>query len=195
MRIESEFWVWFTENAERIFNFAENQEEVFSDLHNELTKVHSDLTFEMGPISQGKRELVISASGIPGAFPAVSKLLNFAPSFSMFHFVPFRPRRDVSNGVSVGGLFLNPSQIGFHYRRQQSHLDIELYIKGYDCHDLMFTQAIFVLLDSALGEFDVEFRLGHIGMHNFSEIIQGTEPCLPFLELTHLVDAIKTGIH
>jgi hypothetical protein len=59
----------------------------------------------------------------------------------------------------------------------------------------MFTQAIFVLLDSALGEFDVEFRLGHIGMHNFSEIIQGTEPCLPFLELTHLVDAIKTGIH
>ena len=83
MRKENEFWMWFTENAGRIFNFAENQEEIFSELHEELTKVHSDLTFEMGPISQGKREFVISASGIPGAFPAVSKLLNFAPSFSM----------------------------------------------------------------------------------------------------------------
>lgn len=62
-----------------LFHFETDQEKTFDKLSAELKKANPDLTFEFGPVENGKREFVISAAGIKTAFPYVESLFNSAP--------------------------------------------------------------------------------------------------------------------
>src|SRR5690349_4035180 len=100
---ESEFWAWFKKEEARLFSFESNQDAVFESLGNAMHRVNPDLTFEFGPIEDGKRQFVISAGGISSAFPAVERLYDAAPSLSRWQWVKFRPRRSVISDIDVGG--------------------------------------------------------------------------------------------
>ena len=76
---EAAFWKWFASNEARLFSFERDQEAIFDELGAEMHRVNSDLTFEFGPVQNGKREFVISAGGIKSAFPAVKALYRSAP--------------------------------------------------------------------------------------------------------------------
>jgi hypothetical protein len=102
---EENFWRWFQNHQDMLYDFERNQAQVFGELSTELHRVNSDLTFEFGPIENGRRELVISADGIRAAFPAVQALYAAAPSLPRWKLTKFRPRRkpmDVNDqGISV----------------------------------------------------------------------------------------------
>ena len=61
---EQRFWSWFARNTDRLFQFEADQEAIFDDLGAALEKVHPGLTFEFGPVREGKREFIVSADGI-----------------------------------------------------------------------------------------------------------------------------------
>jgi hypothetical protein len=160
---DSTFWSWFKENEKKIFDFENDREHVFDELQIHLHKVHPDLTFEFGPREEGKREFVISADGIKAAFPAVVALADAAPSLPRWKITKFRPRRGFQSAVTHNGLKISPEQVQFTVEPDGQKVGITLFILGYDPneHD-KYSGVAFLMLDQALGEYDVETKVGFI---------------------------------
>lgn len=159
---ENEFWRWFQANETKLFDFEADRERVFDELQRELHKVNSGLTFEFGPKENGIRDFVISADGIKDVFPSVIALGDAAPSLERWKVIKFRPRRN-AGPVSFNGIKLSPEQIDFTIQPDAGKVGITLYIDGYTekQHD-RYAAVAFLMLDSALGEYDVETKIGGI---------------------------------
>ena len=159
---EETFWQWFQANDSRLFNFETNQEKVFDELQAELHKVNSGLTFEFGPKENGVRDFVISADGIKDVFPSVISLANAGPTLPHWKIIKFRPRRGLGP-ISLNGLKLLPEQLDFTIEPDGSKAAITLFIDGYreSEHD-RYAGVGFLMLDQALGEYDVEMKVNGI---------------------------------
>src|SRR4030042_1535591 len=91
---EEDFWKWFKENEDILFNFERDQDRTFSKLRAAMSKVHPELTFEFGPDENGTREFIISGGGIKDAIVSVESLYATAPKLARWKFIKFRPRRE-----------------------------------------------------------------------------------------------------
>jgi hypothetical protein len=162
------FWNWFQKNEDNLFSFEKDQERIFDRLSNELHKVDPNLTFEFGPKQNGRREFTISADGIRKAFPAVEKLYAVAPALPRWRLQKFRQRREPSD-ISFQGVRVTASGVRVDVTRQGEKADIALFIPGYsDAARETYTGIAFLLLDQALGEYDVETRIGEIRVEDIS---------------------------
>jgi hypothetical protein len=159
----SRFWLWFIQHQAELLTFEENQEAVFDQLAFQLQQVDLDLTFEFGPPGS-RREFVISAGGIKRAFPAVVALANAAPDLVGWKITAFRPRRIPLNVVEFGGKQVNPADVQFSMLNNGMIVGIHLFIPGWSDGDTTLGQIGYLLLDDALGEYDVESRVGLIKM-------------------------------
>jgi hypothetical protein len=157
-----DFWKWFQSNEDALFNFEKNREQTFDKLGAEMHKLNPSLTFEFGPIEDGKREFVISADGIKEAFPQVEALYAAAPSLSRWKFVKFRPRRKPMD-VDYEGISVRATSVTVQLIRNGQFADLTVFIPNCSEADRKAYMAIaFLLLDGALGEHDVETRVGQI---------------------------------
>jgi hypothetical protein len=161
---EEDFWKWFKSNEGTLFNFEKNREQAFDRLGAEMHKLNPSLTFEFGPIENGKRQFVISADGIKDAFPAVEALYAAAPSLPHWKFVKFRPRRPPMD-VDYGGISVRAASVKVQLVRSGPLADLTVFIPNYSEADHQTYMAIaFLLLDGALGEYDVETRVAQISV-------------------------------
>ncbi len=158
---EDRFWKWFSANSPRLLAIRSGDEPVAGELAAELAQVHPDLTWEVGPPA-AQRELVISAGGIVGAFPAVKALVAARPSLVGWKVIAFRPRRDPSFSVRLGSYELKPDDVWFAAEADGQKVGLTVYVMGYEEGNLAAQQAVFLLLDNALGEYEVETRVGFI---------------------------------
>jgi hypothetical protein len=190
------FWTWFNRRQDSYFaldlsNVAAN-EMLFADLTSHLHAVDENLTFEFGPKIDGKRELVISADGIRSSFPAVLALVAAAPQLPHWKITAFRPRRYPVSSIEIGGMTLDPRQISVRMEPDGPKVDFTILLTGYAEHERnKFSQGVYLLLDEALGEYDVETRVGVI---NFEAI--GTAPppaSVPLSELALAFDDIASS--
>jgi hypothetical protein len=184
---ESVFWRWFQANEARVFDFEKDRDRIFDELEKELHKVHPNLTFEFGPNLGGKREFVISADGIKGAFPAVTALADAAPTLPRWKIIKFRPRRYFQSPVTLNGLKISPEQVHFTIEPDNEKVSLTLFIEGYDpAERARYAGVVYLMLDQALGEYDVETKVGAIEFKNnlavsklrkrpFSELPQSLE--------------------
>ncbi|QQS42315.1 MAG: hypothetical protein IPM63_05060 [Acidobacteriota bacterium] len=164
---EARFWTWFEENQDEIYHFERDQERVFDRLQEEMSKVHPDLTFEFGPEEDGKREFVISADGIIEAFPAVEALYSSAPSLPRWTIIKFRPRRPAMT-IEIGQLKLEPSDIQVSIEPDGEKAGLTVFVKDLDqSRSDQYKQAAFIMLDQAIGEYDMETKVGFIGLQPF----------------------------
>ena len=186
---EEKFWTWFEANSDVYYEFEENQNELFAQLEHELSKIHPNLTFVFSGISNNKREFIISADGILDAFPAVESLVNKAPTLENWKIIAFRPRLGTEISITYEGLTLDPKDIFFKYGtdHQKKKIGIELFIKNFNESDQRFFYAAFLILDNALGEYDVEKKLGYIEFRNLSEEKNELD-LIEFSELPKIVD-------
>ena len=162
MSREHEFWRWFQANETKLFDFDTDRERVFDELERELHKVNPGLTFEFGPKENGVRDFVISADGIKEVFPSVIALGDAAPSLQRWKVIKFRPRR-ASGPVVLNGIKLSPDQIDFTIEPDAGKVGITLFIEGYtEAQHERYAAVAFLMLDSALGEYDVETKIGGI---------------------------------
>jgi hypothetical protein len=160
--VEDDFWQWFQRNEADLFDFERDQEATFDRLAGEMHKVHPSLTFEFGPKENGRREFVISADGIKDAFPKVESLYASAPVMERWKFVKFRPRREPFD-IEYSGMSVKANTVSVLLEPDGQKVGLTVFIPGYtqENHNT-YAGIAFLLLDQALGEYDVETRVGFI---------------------------------
>jgi hypothetical protein len=188
MTKEQDFWKWFLSHEYDLMHFEPDREAIFDDLAAALKKVHPDLTFEFGPEEDGCREFVISAGGIKSAFPAVESLAAAAPPLDRWRVIAFRPRRPVECTVEFGDYRVTPDDVEYSLLRGKNELGIYLFIPGYSEGNSELGQIGYLFLDGALGEYDVEMKLGLIKM--FDPTVETQGPRYPLRELAGHFDEV-----
>lgn len=176
--VENDFWKWFQKNDEMLFNFESDTEKVFDQLSNALSKVDPELTFEFGPKSEnGKREFVISAGGIKKSFPSVELLFNSSPELNRWTIVKYRQRRTPLNNLEYGGISIKSIDVFYNVYKDNDKLGVVLFFDNYNEKEhSIYGNIGYLFLDEALGEYDVETKLGFIEFHNKkSEYFDGTK--------------------
>jgi hypothetical protein len=191
MNAYEEFWEWFTQRQNEIFEFEADQERVFDLLAAALQKVDSHLTFEFGPKGRN-REFVISAGGIKSAFPAVISLVDAAPPLDRWKITAFRPRRTPPDVVEFGGKQARPRDVQFSLLDNGKIAGLRLFIPSFQEDDPDWKQVGYLLLDDTLGEYDVESRLGLIKM--YSPDARNAERRYPLADLPSAFDQLLTRL-
>jgi hypothetical protein len=163
MTAQYEFWNWFIRHEVELFDFETDQERIFDQLASELQRVDPYITFELGPKGT-TTEFVISAGCIKSSFPAVASLVDSAPGLERWQVTAFRPRRMPPNTVEFRGKRVHPKEVEFSLRDNGQIAGVYLFIPGFREDDVDLKQIGYLLLDKALGEYDVETRLGLIKM-------------------------------
>jgi hypothetical protein len=157
------FWQWFQAHENELYDFEIDLERIFDEFGKRLNRVHPDLCFEFGPKTDW-REFVISAGGLREAFPAAFSLIAAAPRLERWRFMAFRPRRTSLSSVQIGEVCLEPSDVEFSLLTKGSAIGIQLFIPGLNENDASLKQIGYLMLDEALGEYDVETKVGLIQM-------------------------------
>ena len=163
---EEKFWNWFEKNQETYYSEIENleiREEIFNELTKNLKKVNEDLVFEFSPIHENNvREFTISAEGMKELFPIVEKLIEKAPKLKNWKFNAFRQRVPGDDfEIQYGDLKIGYSDIYYRSENDNGKLGIELNIKDYNGNG-QTQNAIYILLDGLIGEYDVTTKIGWI---------------------------------
>ena len=187
MNAQAHFWKWFERHQDELLHIDDDRERLFNSLADALHKVDSHLTFEFGP-PEAKREFVISAGGIKSAFPAVVSLVSAAPPLPGWRVTAFRPRRVPLNAIEFRDKSADPEQVNFSLLDNGQTAGVRLFIPGFKEEDADWKQVGYLLLDDALGEYDVETHLGLIKM--YSPDVSTSEKRYPFRDLPQLFDQL-----
>lgn len=191
------FWRWFERNEDRTFRFEEDQEAIFDEIRKEIRRVDPDLCFEISGEKEGKREFVVSAGGIRTAFPSVSALCNAKPQLPRWIVIPFRQRMTQIMSIEIGGIKVDPDGVTISHAEDGGKIAVIVYIPGvnnFGAQDkIPFQQAMYLMLDQAVGEFEVETKISSIELADPSE-----HPDLarvPIAELPNIVDQLPSPIN
>jgi hypothetical protein len=187
---EEKFWNWFEKNQETYYSEIENleiREKIFNELSKNLKKINEDLVFEFSPIQENNiREFTISAEGIKDLFPVVEKLVEKAPKLKNWKFNAFRQRIPGDEfEIQYGDLKIGYSDIYYRSEDDNGKLGIELNIKNFDGKG-QTQNAIYILLDGLIGEYDVTTKIGWIEWVKLNE--NEKENLKPIIELRNEID-------
>ena len=157
------FWRWFARHEDELFHFERNQEQLSDAMAKALGQVNPNLTFEIGAVEDGRREFVISADGKRKAFPAVERLAAAAPPLARWVVTKFRPRMRNLCAVAMGDVKARPEDVTCAIISNGRQLGLYVFIKGYSRkQEGLWEEIGYLFLDQALGEHDVETKVGLI---------------------------------
>ncbi len=161
------FWRWFLTAEARLRDAhggdAAALEAAVNEIGDRLRRVHPELCFEYGRADDGVFELILSAGGIRSLFPAVAALKQAAPEIPGWRIVGFRPRKESCVRVQLGEAVLEPEGLWYRLTQDADHADLDLFVDGLTAENLEgLGGAAFLMLDAALGEYDVATRIGAI---------------------------------
>lgn len=164
---EEQFWNWFSKHQETYYTEIENLEirdKIFSQLSSKLKKINQNLVFEFSPIHEnGIREFTVSSEGDKKLFPIVENLMGKAPKIGKWQFHAFRQRIAGDEfTIQYENLKIGYSDIYFRYRDEEyGKIGIELNIRDYN-GDVQTQNAIYILLDGLIGEYDMTIGIDWI---------------------------------
>lgn len=188
------FWDWFQQNEPRLYQLEADQGNILDEISAGLAAYQQGLAFEISKERDGKREFIISADGLEEMFPAVSSLVAAAPEFERWSIVAFRPRMNDYVGfiLDFGEKTFDPLQIWIDYSVGDDHFDLTIYHPDYkeDERNLIIS-ATYILLDTALGEYDVVKGIRYIE-HQMLPGNPEKKGLRPFSELRNIFDEWKS---
>ncbi len=188
----NEFWDWFDANSGRFQMSDALDEQLCDELGEQIQKIDRNLTFEITPSDGGPYELVVSADGIKKAFSIVTAVVTAAPKIANWKITAFRQRSPLDSiELSFNGVTLSPTTVQYVLIPDGNKLD--LLVVTPDTDDEMRDQttgAAFILLDAALGEYDVATYLRTIEFEPQSAI-DPSVPLKPLLELPSEFDLAR----
>jgi hypothetical protein len=163
------FWRWFEKNAAHIEGdvkaLREDREAsqlTMTELGRRLARVHPGLVYEIGSDLDGDVELIVSADGDIALFEEVTRLVSSAPRIEGFRVTAFRPRTGESFGLGMFGKQVTFAMVRYESWPEDDRLGVKVYIAVEDLDGEELDALAFVLLDIALGEYDVTTGLGTI---------------------------------
>ncbi|HEV8430155.1 MAG TPA: toll/interleukin-1 receptor domain-containing protein [Pyrinomonadaceae bacterium] len=162
---EDKFWKWFESNSNSLKNLKRNHTKIIESLRSELSKVSEGLTFEIGSKESYGHDFIVSADGIAERFSSVIRLVGAAPGLPGWRIVAFRQPKGTHFTLEFGNQKLSPDNLWFTTTPNGYLLDVTFYAKGLTRRNKKkFQGAILIALDTALGEFDVETKIGRIDL-------------------------------
>ena len=190
---EDQFWNWFIKNEEYIYKNVDNLEfrdAIFEDITEHFQEIDENLTFEFSPIhDNGIREFSISADGIKESFPAVNKIISKSPKLKNWQFNAFRQRiPGDSITLNFGDYEIRYDDIYFRYSTDNDELGIELFTRNFDDSGEM-KNAIYILLDALIGEYDVTVNISWIEWKKLEE--ENIQNLQPLIDLRKVIDHRK----
>lgn len=159
------FWNWFVRNSELLATYQTNNEQVLDAIQDRLHQVNESLAFEIGRSEDGVHEFIVSADGIREFFPEVIELVKAAPRIQGWRIIAFRPRTpDMRQwNLEYEGLSLSYSDFWYASTDEGEKLALTLFVRGMDeSNSDPMHGAMYLMLDAALGEYDVETKIGTI---------------------------------
>jgi hypothetical protein len=165
---EQKFWNWFSENQDQISLIKSGNEPIADQLTQNLKNIDQNLTWEIGGSPKDtKVTFEISAGGIVSSFPEVIKLVAEMPSnLVKWNVVAFRQKEDTPE-ITYEGKDRNLSDFYFSSQKSGSKWDINIYVKDYQKG--IDDSITYLFLDSLLGEYNTEMKLGGIDISDLGQ--------------------------
>lgn len=167
------FWQWFTGNADfyrALPEAADAQDELFAALQLQLDRIAPDLFFVINDAEDGHCDLVLSPDGNLELFPVIEALVAAAPKLTGWKYTAYRQRGPADVSIQINDFTLGPEQIYFALAPDGEQIAITLHIADYNLFtDHQLGVASFLLLDNALGEYDVALKVSAIGREPMPE--------------------------
>ena len=189
------FWTWFRQNESAlwpvftaVFEGSEGDDAANDALAAALTKFHPGLVFEVGRAQDGLLDLVISADGDFSRFPAVLELVGKSQTSKKFIVTAFRQRR-AGLSLSIHGEEFQDETVRFHMLPSQSHdgkFDLTIFMGQSSLDSEQLARAAFILLDTTIGEYDMETLIGAVEVCRSPPASDGQ--LLPLSELPRILD-------
>lgn len=185
----SAFWAWVPGQLDALHAVQTGKEPVVAELGEKLKAIDEGLTFELG-LGRTPMQLIISADGDRSRFDLVEQLTKAAPAIEGLEVVAFRPRKDDQLSLAVGGVSLSGADLSFAARPDADKpelMSLEVYVKGLGGEkDADLKEAAYLLLEAALGEKDLETKVGVIDF--LPPLAEPKEGLRPLSELPAAMD-------
>ena len=94
----------------------------------------------------------------------MTSLVAESPKMDRWRVTAFRPRRTHMSQIEIGETRVDPEDVEFSLLTKGSEIGISLFIPGFIDTDVTLKQIGYLMLDEALGEYDVETKVGLIKM-------------------------------
>lgn len=162
---EKKLWEWFKNYSAR-FKSEDLDDQIYSELHDRLTDIHSSLVFEMSVKNKNTRTLVISCDGIKEGIPSVKKVVSSAPHIDGWNVVAFRQPIKESVTLEADKIKLSTDDIKFDFNEAPNDtIDVMIYIDGVNNKNKDdYLRASFVLIDAAIGEYQAMTKIRHLDL-------------------------------
>ncbi len=160
----ADFWRWFEANGKKIRAGVEHQDHelIIKKLGDKLSKVDPGIVHEIGKPDENTVELILSADGIKDVLPAVVALARAAPSLPGFLITAFRTRwPDPIPGLEILNRRIASEDVRYHSEFDGEKLNLVLFLNG-DFTERERLMVGFLMLDQALGEYDVMTGVGTV---------------------------------
>lgn len=165
---DAEFWKWVGAHVSELKSVKTGQEPVMNELTEELSKAAPGLTTELG-VGTEPFEFIVSADGRIENFDAVKRLVGNAPAIPGVKVIAFRPRKKIDGfEMRMGDLSIAAANVKYVSSKdpKPGRVTLDLYVDGMTEENRKSVErAGFVLLDSSIGEFDMETKIGGIEFH------------------------------
>lgn len=189
----SNFWAWFQANEADFPTTTEFDAEYGDALSDQLNDIEPGLVYEIAIPENGQKEFVISADGIKELIPAVRGLVNSAPSLKGWEIIAFRPRMDGFT-LDFGEHQFDSKELWCWSRVEDGNFDLIIYHSNYsDEIRSLLVNGTYILLDMALGEFDVMTGIRQIDHRELPEEPESVG-LYRFEELRTVFDEFKSTI-
>lgn len=174
MTPQQQFWNWFQAN-EASLRTVVDQPEGLGKVFAKLAEVDANLTCEVGKLSEGQFDFVVSCGGISEGIPAVQALCAAAPAIPDWQVTAFKQPKNMDWSIRLGEMEINPLEVRAWFDDEDpNRVDVALLFPAYDeeWHDA-FGNITFILLDNLIGEYGVMTRIGGV---EFGAIEDAADP-------------------
>lgn len=182
------FWSWFEKNAGRITKAVDRQDQkiIIHELGDRIARASPGVMHEIGRFDANTVELILSADGMRDNIPGVLALSRAAPRLEGFLFTAFR-RRWPKPGLGIYDAHIGVEDLRYVAEDGgDGRLDLTLYLRG-EWDERERNMIGFLMLDQALGEYDVMTGLGRVDIEPALAVDQGK----PFAGLMAEFDAFR----
>ncbi len=156
----AEFWKWFSLHAHRLESADRPDSKALEELTFELRRIDQGLVWEIGPDSDKKYTLCVSADGFRERVECVFETIAMAPKIPNWSFVAFRQRTEPGFGFSIGNLKIECSNLRFELLSNDL-IYIAVYVPNeLDPNSEDVKRIAFITVDELLGEYDVITKVG-----------------------------------
>lgn len=189
------FWAWVLANRSGVVAEVQafgtdgaSSNLAVSELGDRLKRIDPGLAHEVGMADPGTLEIVISAEGFRELFPTVLEVVKRAPDVSGLKVTAFR-QRNPGMSLEVLAQTMTAEDVSYVSQREGEKIGLDVFF-DVDLDERARTMIGFLMLDMALGEYDVGTALGSI------EFQEGRPPAdaKRLSELAEEVDAARTGM-